>query len=100
MMLLTYSDQFNAYDEFPARQGYSDLFIQKSSNSYARYEVLIELKYIKKTDTTPANIEKEFVDGVKQIGIYLQDVRLAEWKNLRKFVVVFSGFEVARLEEV
>ena len=44
MMILTYSNQFNVYDEFPALQGFNDLFIQKAPNSTARYEVLIELK--------------------------------------------------------
>jgi len=100
MMLLTYSEQFSVYDEFIAYGGFGDLVILKAPNSTARYEVLIELKYIKKSETTEAKIEKEFAEGVRQIEMYMQDERLAKRENLKKFVVVFSGFEVAKLVEV
>ena len=100
MMLLSYSEQFSVYDEFPSRQGYCDLFIKKASNSAARYEVLIELKYIKKGETTKGKIEAEFSDGIHQAEAYMQDTRLAANKDLRVFVVVFSGFDVVKLEEV
>ena len=100
MMILAYSNQFNVYDEFPALQGYNDLFIQKAPNSTSRYEVLIELKYIKKGDTTDAKIEKELGSGIDQIEKYMKDVRLATRVDLKKFVVVFSGFEPVRLLEL
>jgi hypothetical protein len=100
MMLLTYSDQFSIYDEFPSLQGFTDLFIQKAPNSTARYEVLIELKYIKKGDTTEEKIEQELADGIHQIERYMEDERLAKRENLKKFVVVFSGFEAVRLQEL
>ena len=100
MMILTYSNQFNVYDEFPALQGFNDLFIQKAPNSTARYEVLMELKYIKKSDTTKEKIEEELADGIGQIEKYMKDERLARRKSLKKFVVVFSGFEAVRLHEL
>ena len=71
--------------------------------SYSKYEFLIELKHVKrgkKDETTEARIQKQFAEGVKQIGEYMKDKRLQERPNLRKFVVVFAGFEVARLEEI
>ena len=79
--------------------GYQFLFIQKPSNSTARYEALIEIKYLKKSETTDAKVEKALADGVAQINRYLQDAHLASRENLKKFVVVFSGFEVACLHE-
>ena len=100
MMLLTYSDQFNVYDEFPALQGFNDLLIQKAPNSTARHEVLIELKYIKKGDTTVEKIEEEFADGIRQIERYMKDERLSKRESLKKFIVVFSGFEPVRLQEL
>jgi len=84
----------------PSLQGFNDLLVQKAPNSTARYEILIELKYIKKGDTTKAKIEKEFADGVHQVELYMGDERLAKLENLRKFVVVFSGFDVVRLLEM
>jgi len=100
MMLLTYSNQFSVYDEFPALQGFNDLLIQKAPNSTAKYEVLIELKYIKKAATTKEQIEKALLEGIHQIESYMKDERLAKRANLKQFVVVFSGFEAVRLQEV
>ena len=100
MMILSYSNQFNVYDEFPALQGFNDIFIQKAPHSTSRYEVLIELKYIKKGDTTDKKIEEELADGIRQIGIYIKDTRLAQRESLKKFVVVFSGFEPVRVLEL
>jgi len=100
MMLLSYSDQFTVYDELPSLQGFSDLFIQKAPNSTARHEILIELKYLKKGDTTEKKIEEELADGIHQIEQYMGDKRLAKLESLKKFVVVFSGFEPVRLLEL
>jgi len=100
MMILSYSNQFSVYDEFPSLQGFNDLFIQKAPNSTARYEVLIELKYIKKSDTTDVKIEEEVVAAKRQIEKYMGDERLGRRENLKKFIVVFSGFEPVRLLEL
>ena len=100
MMILTYSDQFIIYDDFPPLQGFNDLFVQKAPNSTARFEVLIELKYIKKSDTTESKIEEKLADGIRQVKRYMEDERIAKRESLKKFVVVFSGFDAVRLEEL
>ena len=100
MMILTHSNQFSVYDEFPALQGFGDLVILKAPNSTARYEILIELKYLKKSDTTEEKIEKELADGMIQIRRYMKDERLTNRESLKKFVVVFSGFDAVRLQEL
>jgi len=98
-ILLSSTEQFIVYDEFPSLQGYGDLLIMKAPNSYAKYELVIELKYIKKGDTTDAKIEEKLAEGIQQIGKYMKDERLAKRKPL-KFVIVFSGFEAVRLQEL
>lgn len=100
MMVLAYSNQFTVYDELPALQGFCDILIFKAPNSTARYEAIIELKHLKKTGATEGMIDKELADGINQIKRYTQDKRLASRENFKKFVVVFVGFEVARLVEV
>lgn len=100
LMLLSYTNQLHIYDEFPALQGYSDVFIQKGPNSYATYEVLIELKYIKISETTDALIEARVKEGTQQIREYMQDSRIAKRENLKCYVIVFSGFEVVRIDEI
>lgn len=100
MMLLSATPQYVVYDEFPARNGFVDLFIQKAPASNATYEALIELKYIKKSDATIAQINKEWAQGLRQMDSYLQDKRLAARSNLKKFVVVFAGSEVVKQGEI
>lgn len=100
MMILAYSNQFNVYDELPALQGFGDLLIFKSPASTARYEALIELKHIKKNEATDVKIQQALTEGVNQINAYMQDQRLANRDNFKKFVVVFAGFEIARLVEL
>jgi len=100
LMMLQVNEQYFIFSEFEAKQGYTDLTILKTPNSYARYEYLIELKHLKKGETTEAKIEKEFNDAVGQINEYMKDKRMNNRSDLKKFVVIFSGFEVVRLEEV
>ena len=97
------TNQFLVFDEFPAKEGYTDLTILKAPMSYAEYEFLIELKHVKKgvkDKTTEGRIESKLEEGVNQIAEYMQDKRMQGRPNLKKFVVVFAGFEVARLEEI
>ena len=98
--IMSTTQQYFIYDEYPCRQGYGDLVVLKTPASYATYELLLELKYLKQRDTTEESIQKKFEEGLKQIEGYMKDKRLAQRPNLKRFVVVFSGFEVAKLEEV
>ena len=100
MMILNYSDQFIVYDKFPVLQGFSDVLIFKSPNSTAKYEAIIELKYLKKEVATKEKIDEALAAGISQISKYMQDKRLANRENFKKFVVVFVGFEPVKLVEV
>jgi len=100
LMLIYITDQFKVYDEFPAGNGFIDILLEKSPVSFAKYEILIELKYIKRKETTPNAIEKKFQDGVRAIKDYLQDDRINQLPNLSKFVIVFSGYEAVKVEEI
>jgi len=98
--ILSTTNQYVLYDEYPASQGFGDIVALKTPASYATYELLLELKYVKQSEATPKRIQKAFDEAVEQIGAYMSDKRLANRPDLKKFVVVFSGFEVAKLEEV
>ena len=100
LMLISVTDQFMVYDEFPAGNGFIDILLEKSPISFAKYQVLIELKYIKRKETTPAKIEEKFRDGVKAVEDYLQDDRISQLQKLKKFVIVFSGYEAVKVEEL
>ena len=97
------TNQFFVFDEFPVKHGYTDLTILKSAGSYSKYEFLVELKHVKKgkkEETTKARIAEKFTEGVNQIAAYMKDKRMSGRSHLKKFVVVFVGFEVARIEEI
>jgi len=100
LMLIYITDQFKVYDEFPAGNGFIDILLEKSPVSFAKYEILVELKYIKRKETTPEKIEKEFQDGVRKVEDYLQDDRINQLTNLKKFVIIFSGYEAVSVQEV
>ena len=100
MMLLATNNQFITYDEYPAGQGFIDLFIQKTPASYATYEYAIELKYLKISETTNENMEQAFLQARTQMGKYLKDERIGKRSNLKKWIIVFSGFEVVRMVEI
>ena len=52
------TNQYFIYDEYPARQEYGDLVILKTPASYAKHEILIELKYVKKGTKKEATLAK------------------------------------------
>ena len=99
-MMLALTAQYYVYGEYPAGQGFADIYLQKSTNSLATYEAVIELKYINKEKAKKVNIKKLVKEAKEQVGRYLEDKRLNEKENLRKYVIVFEGFDKYYLEEI
>lgn len=75
-MFLSLSNQFIVYGEYPAGQGFADIFIEKTSVSYSNYEAVIELKYMSKEKAKGADKEKLLSQGKQQLERYLEDERL------------------------
>ena len=99
-MLLAFTSQYDVYAEFPAGQGFMDMYLQKTANSLAEYEAVVELKYMKEKDVKKANIKKLRKDAKEQVERYLQDKRMANKEKLKKYVVIFKGFEDYYIEEI
>lgn len=99
-MFLSLSNQYYVYGEFPANQGFVDIFIQKSNGSKAKYEAIIELKYISKQMAKRVNQKKLKEEAIMQMEKYLEDNRLKEKEYLKKFVIIFEGFEKYSIQEV
>ena len=99
-MLTHATEEFIVHDEFPAGNGYADIFIQKANPSKSKYEAFIELKYLKRKETTEQSIETKLEEGIAQISRYMKDERLVNREGLKKYIIVFSGYEVVRLEEI
>ena len=99
MMFLKLSAQFNVYDEYQAGQGFTDLYIQDNTIRKL-YEAVVELKYVKKSDVPKTNKEKLVADAKAQLSKYMEDQRLGNKERLKKFAIVFLGFEDYILEEI
>ena len=57
-MILSWTSQFIAYAECPADQGFADMYILKVSDSLAKYEAIVELKYLSEKNSKKANMKK------------------------------------------
>ena len=99
-LFFSLSNQYYVYGEFPAMQGFADIFIEKSQTSRATYEAVIELKYLNKVKAKKANYEALKKEGISQMKKYIQDKRLNEKDNLKKFVIIFEGFDKYNVFEV
>ena len=99
-MFLSLSKQYMVYGEFPAGQGFADIMVQKTSSSTARYEAVIELKYVSKKESKRINKKKLVKEAKNQLERYMTDKRLKERANLKKYVIAFLGFEEVYVEEI
>ena len=93
-MLKLYRD-LKVYSEKEVKEGFTDLFIERNSES-AKYNILIELKYLKKEEKD--NLSKYLEEGKLQLERYITDKRIDK-DNLRKYVIVFVNDEYT-LEEI
>ena len=98
--LLCGNKNFNTYTEYPTNHGYVDVMLFKNGN-YSKYNIMIELKYIKKSDYRKnkklLSLKKE--EAKNQINNYVKDERIPK-ENLKKYIVIFIGEKVELIEEV
>lgn len=99
-LFFSLSNQYYVYGEFPAKQGFSDILIEKSETSRATYEAVIELKYLSKEKAKIANYDKLKEEAINQMKKYMEDRRLNEKENMKKFVIIFEGFDKYSVYEV
>ena len=99
-MFFSLSNQYYVYGEFPAKQGFADVLIQKSEVSKSTYEAVIELKYLNKEKAKTANYEELKKGAISQMNRYLEDKRLNKKENLKKYVIIFEGFEKYNVIEI
>ena len=92
-ILLSFTSQYNVYGEYPAGQGFADIFIEKATNSIAKYEAIVELKYLKKKDEKNIGLNRLEEDAKEQLNKYMKDKRIQGKEYLKKYMIIFKGFE-------
>jgi PD-(D/E)XK nuclease superfamily len=87
---------FLIHSEYEARKGYPDIFLERIPGRMMKYEIVLELKYVKKSkaDTLPAVVEA----AENQLDTYMRSARFAQ-PDVRGFYVVFLGGEVHQWRE-
>ena len=73
-------------------QGYTDLILQAKDPT--RPSFIFELKYLKKTDCSDAQILKAKEEALSQLERYKNANNVADIPNLKQVVAVFGGFEL------
>ncbi len=81
--------------EYPVGMGYVDLMIF-SNDEMAKYNLMIEFKYLKKNEFNESLLNEKIKEGTEQLKSYNLESKLP----LKKYLVVFVGNENKYLEEI
>ena len=96
---------FNTYLEYNVKHNkYIDIAVFKNEEMGAKYQAIIEVKYIKKQEAENKQAKETSVaekrsEALEQIKEYMADERLPK-DNMKKFVVIYVGDKLELLEEV
>ncbi|MGV8149821.1 MAG: AAA family ATPase [Alkaliphilus sp.] len=96
---MTTSNLYRPRSEKEIENGYIDIYLEKDVRiPETKYEWLLELKYLKKSETK--QIEKVRTEGIKQLQRYARSIEFVNKKNLKKALIIFSGKSDYVLEEI
>ncbi len=102
MIFLSYlmlSRAFTVKSEYEVEDGYIDIALF-SNNPAVKYEALIELKYIKKSEKDSKKLlEVKKQEAFAQLKQYKSASEFEKIKNLKKFAIVFIGAKGSIFEE-
>lgn len=89
-LLFPYESYF-IHSEYESRRGYPDIFLEKMPGRPAKYEIVLELKYVKKSkaETLPVVL----AEAKAQLKEYMSSERFSR-PEVRGFYVVFLGGDV------
>ena len=95
--IMTKNNKFNVYLEQPLNGGFCDVYLKKKNE--ALYDILIEIKYIKKEDYSNRLLKEKKKQGIGQIKSYYLDSKIDK-TNTKKYVVIYSSNNLKLIEEV
>ena len=86
-LLCPYESYF-IHSEYESKRGYPDIFLEKIPNAPIEFEIVLELKYVKKSNKD--TLEKVIEEAKIQLDGYMTSARFAR-PDVRGFYVVFLG---------
>ena len=103
--ILQLSPVFSTYLEYNVKNNkYIDIAVFKVATMGAKYQAIIEVKYIKKEEAKTKKqkqqkIEEKREEALEQIQEYAQDERLPQDK-MKKYICIYVGQKLELLEEI
>ena len=102
--ILQLSDMYSTYLEYNVKDNrYIDVVAFKVPSMGAKYQAIIEVKYIKKEEARTKKAKEQIIakkreEAIEQIEAYSSDKRLPQ-ENMKKFIVIYVGQKLEILEE-
>lgn len=88
---------FKIHSEYESKRTYPDIFLERIPDRKINYEVVLELKYVKKSAAD--TVETVIAEAKTQLKGYMQSERFSR-PDVRGFYVVFLGGKVHKWEQV
>jgi Predicted AAA-ATPase/PD-(D/E)XK nuclease superfamily len=88
---------FKIHSEYESKRTYPDIFLERIPDRMINFEVVIELKYVKKSAAD--TVDTVIADAKTQLADYMKTERFSR-PDVRGFYVVFLGGEVHKWEQV
>jgi hypothetical protein len=102
VILITYLVNSKAYRPISEREtegGYIDIYLERDIRMPdVKYEWLIELKYLKKSEKGKVDKIKE--EGIKQLKRYIESRGLKDRKDVKQALVIFIGKDEYQVIEI
>jgi Predicted AAA-ATPase/PD-(D/E)XK nuclease superfamily len=89
-LLFPYESYF-IHSEYEAKRGYPDIFLERMANKPLKFDIVLELKYVKKSAAN--TIDKVIKDTETQLDGYMKSDRFNR-SDVRGYYVIFLGGDV------
>jgi hypothetical protein len=89
MTLLTGTNAYYVQSEAETGRGYADLYIKRAGINPGKFDFLIELKYVKVSDSASVNSVREM--GLEQLRNYASSMDVSVRESVKFCLVIFSG---------
>jgi hypothetical protein len=89
-------ESYYIHSEYEAKRGYPDIFLERMPNKPLKFDIVLELKYVKKS--AEKTLEKVIQQAETQLEEYMTSERFSR-PDVRGFYAVFLGGEVYQWRE-
>ena len=89
-------ESYYIHSEYETKRGYPDIFLEKMPNKPLKFDIVLELKYVKKS--AEKTVEKVIQQAEIQLNEYMTSERFSR-PDVRGFYVVFLGGDVYQWKE-